>query len=58
VIEKLQQMNRHNVTFILNGSPNQKGKLDQNFIKRYAEIGKLYHKPEDLSTLPQGWMKR
>lgn len=57
-IEKIDSMNKHNVTFLLNGAPNQRGKLDKNVIERFAEIGKMYKRPEDISDLPEKWMLR
>lgn len=58
VIEKITDMNKHNVTFLLNGAPNQKGKLDDNIISRFAEVGNLYKSPEELTVLPKGWKIR
>ncbi len=57
-IEMIQKFNDHNVTFILNASPNQKGLLDDNMVQRYAEIGKLYQKAPDLKELPEKWLYR
>lgn len=55
VIDQLQFMNSHNISFILNGAPNQKGKLDDNIVRRFTEIGAIYHKPADLTELPANW---
>lgn len=57
-VDKIKGMNDHNVTFLLNSSPNTMGLIDDNFIKRYEEIGKLYIKPEDITEIPSGWAKR
>ena len=58
VNQKIIDMNKHNVTFLLNGAPNQKGKLDDNVLERFAQVGTLYKKPADISTLPKNWMHR
>lgn len=58
VIEKINEMNQHNVTFLLNGAPNQKGLLDDNIIGCFNEIGKRYRKPGDLIKLPENWIYR
>ncbi|MDF2540717.1 MAG: alpha-L-fucosidase-like protein [Herbinix sp.] len=57
-LNMINEVNEKNVVFILNGSPNQDGILDDNIINRYEEIGKLYHKRQELTTLPEGWMTR
>jgi len=58
VIEKIIKMNKQNVTFILNASPNIHGLIDGNLISRYKEIGDMYKKFEDLTDIPNNWMKR
>lgn len=57
-VDKITGMNRHNVTFLLNSSPNTSGLIDENFMRRYEEIGKLYIRPEELTEIPRGWIKR
>ncbi len=57
-VDKIKDMNDHNVTFLLNSSPNTMGLIDANFMQRYEEIGKLYKRPEDLKNIPEGWIKR
>jgi hypothetical protein len=34
------------------------GLIDDNFLKRYEEIGKRYKKPEDIYDIPTGWKMR
>ena len=41
VEKKLKPMNRRNVVFLLNASPNQKGAIDDNIAKVFAEVGRL-----------------
>jgi alpha-L-fucosidase len=57
-INKIMSCNAQNVTFILNASPNTMGLIDDNLLKRYEEIGKLYVMPEDIKVIPSGWVKR
>lgn len=57
-VDKIKDVNDHNVTFLLNSSPNTLGLIDNNFLERYEEIGKLYKRPKDLSEIPSGWFKR
>ena len=56
VIKKINNMNRHNVTFILNGAPNKKGRLDENVFQRFAQVGALYKKIQDVTELPANWL--
>ncbi|WP_195575150.1 alpha-L-fucosidase [Paenibacillus sp. 1001270B_150601_E10] len=58
VLDKIHDANRHQVTFLLNGAPNQKGLLDENVINRFKEIGKRYHKPDALESIPPNWLVR
>ncbi len=55
-VDKIVGMNGHNVTFLLNSSPNTDGLIDDNFMRRYEEIGSLYKMPRELSELPAGWL--
>jgi Alpha-L-fucosidase len=57
-VDKINDMNSHNVTFLLNSSPNTSGLIDANFMARYEEIGKLYKRPAELTEIPDGWVKR
>ncbi|HEX2926588.1 MAG TPA: hypothetical protein VHP38_10085 [Ruminiclostridium sp.] len=57
-VDKIEEMNRHNVTFLLNSSPNTNGLIDDNFMRRYEEVGKLYKRPTDLDEIPSGWIMR
>lgn len=58
VLDKITDMNKHNVTFLLNGAPNRQGRLDSNIIESFAQIGKLYKKPQDITVLPKNWITR
>ena len=57
-LEKISEMNKQNVTFILNISPNIHGLVDDNLIERYKEIGNAYNKIDDLAEIPSNWIKR
>lgn len=57
-IEKINDLNKRNVTFLLNCSPNQEGTIDDNMLERYEEIGKLYKRCPDLTEIPPHWLKR
>jgi alpha-L-fucosidase len=57
-VDKIKDMNNHNVTFILNSSPNTMGLIDDNFLQRYKEVGERYQKPKDIDDLPSGWKMR
>lgn len=58
VLDKLHEMHRHNVSFLLNGAPNQQGLLDANVVKRFKEIGERYRQPADLKAIPPNWLLR
>ncbi|WMT43266.1 alpha-L-fucosidase [Paenibacillus sp. D2_2] len=58
VLDKTLDANSHNVTFLLNGAPNQHGLLDTNITRRFKEIGERYSKSEDLVTIPSNWLHR
>lgn len=47
-----------NVNFILNLSPNESGRIDDNLAAEYAKLGKLIELPRPLEELPPGWLKR
>jgi alpha-L-fucosidase len=57
-LDMINEVNKKNVVFILNASPNQEGKLDDNIMERYIEIGKEYVKMPEIDTLPDKWMVR
>ncbi len=57
------KMNRYfpmNVNFMLNISPNTKGKIDENLKEEFEKIGKMIKLPQSLSQegLPKGWKTR
>ena len=58
VIKKIKEMNRHNVTFILNGATNQMGRLDENVFQRFTQVGLLYKKVQDVIELLVNWLYR
>jgi alpha-L-fucosidase len=41
VEKKLKPMNRRGVTFLLNVSPNKEGRIEENVVRRFGEIGAL-----------------
>ncbi|GAB6930360.1 hypothetical protein JCM10914A_43430 [Paenibacillus sp. JCM 10914] len=57
-LDKIRESNDHNVTFLLNGAPNQHGLLDDNVLERFREIGERYQKPADLDIIPPNWLSR
>ncbi|MWV42477.1 alpha-L-fucosidase [Paenibacillus sp. HJL G12] len=58
VLDKLDEMRRHNVSFLLNGAPNRQGLLDPNVLDRFQEIGERYRQPEEITHIPEHWMYR
>lgn len=58
VLDTIREMNRKNTAFILNGSPNPDGLLDDNLVGRFREIGDAYNKCPPLRNLPQNWLRR
>ena len=50
-IQKMQQ-------YLLNLSPNEKGKLDKNLEEEFARVGSLLSFPEPLTELPEDWLTR
>ena len=57
-MERIRRFNAHNTAFLINASPNCRGLLDDNLVERFAEIGKLYRKPEPLKAVPEGWLTK
>ncbi|WP_326069218.1 alpha-L-fucosidase [Paenibacillus chibensis] len=57
-MDKIKEMHRHNVSFLLNGAPNRHGLLDPNVLDRFKEIGERYRKPSGLDGIPEGWVYR
>lgn len=57
-LDKIEEANKKNVTFLLNLTPNTTGRADENLVERLAEIGRLYRRPADLTEIPEGWLKR
>ena len=57
-IQKMQQYFPMNVNFMLNLSPNEKGKLDKNLEEEFAIVGSLLSFPEPLTELPEDWLTR
>lgn len=57
-LNEVREANEHNVTFLLNGAPNQKGLLDDNIMECFTEIGERYQKPAELDVVPQNWLIR
>ena len=47
-----------NVNFMMNLSPDTRGKLDGNLIREFERIGNMVHFPEELEKLPANWMVR
>ncbi|WP_127495534.1 alpha-L-fucosidase [Paenibacillus glycanilyticus] len=58
VLQKVEDANRHNVTFLLNGAPNQRGLLDKNIEERFAEIGTRFVQLKELDDVPANWLYR
>lgn len=57
-LDLIREMNRKNVAFLMNLSPNRTGRLDGNLVRRFAEVGEKYRKPADLGTVPSRWLRR
>ena len=47
-----------NVNFMLNLSPNPRGKLDENLMREFARIGAMVRFPAELKEIPPRWMVR
>ncbi|MEC0239745.1 alpha-L-fucosidase [Paenibacillus dokdonensis] len=58
VMDKIHDTNKHNVSFLLNGAPNQRGLLDHNVLERFKEVGSRYTQAPELTEIPEGWMYR
>jgi len=56
--EKALECFKRNVNFMLNISPDSDGRMDENQINRFEELGKILTLPEPLTALPEGWLKR
>ncbi|MFF2090858.1 alpha-L-fucosidase [Paenibacillus sp. NPDC058174] len=57
-LDKVKESNAHNVSFLLNGAPNQQGLLDDNILQRFKEVGERYVHPAELTTIPDNWCYR
>ncbi|MFF2481597.1 alpha-L-fucosidase [Paenibacillus sp. NPDC058071] len=57
-LEKTAESNSRNVSFLLNGAPNQDGLLDENIVRRFSEIGERFRASEDLADIPENWLYR
>ncbi|MGG4394080.1 alpha-L-fucosidase [Paenibacillus thiaminolyticus] len=57
-LDKIHEANNHNVSFLLNGAPNQQGLLDVNVLERFQEIGERYRQPAELDSIPGNWLFR
>lgn len=47
-----------NCCFMLNLSPNLHGRIDENLMGAFSEIGRSVRLPQPLKEIPGGWMKR
>nr|WP_296463275.1 alpha-L-fucosidase [uncultured Acetatifactor sp.] len=57
-IDWIKRSNSCNTSFIINGSPNTDGLLDDNIVERFRQIGERYRKPAPLEEIPEGWAVR
>lgn len=57
-LDLIHHMNQHNVSFLLNASPNIHGKIDDNMAARFEEIGHGFQRPAPLISIPDGWLTR
>ena len=57
-VQKAQDYFPMNINFMLNLSPNTEGRLDQNLVNRFEEIGRQIKFPAPLASIPQGWQMR
>lgn len=55
VNEHLLPYSTRNVVFQLNCAPNPDGLMDENVVKRLAEVGKAWRLPAPLTTIPDSW---
>ncbi len=58
VKEKTEGYFPMNINFMLNISPDETGKVDDNLIERFEEIGKVVTIPAPLTDLPDGWLRK
>ena len=54
--ENISRFRDSDTVFILNASPNQKGKIDTAFTKLLSEVGKGYSKTADVSEMPDRYL--
>lgn len=57
-LDKIYAMNDHNVSFLINMSPNRLGLVDDNLAERLREIGSRVQLREALEEVPKQWMYR
>ncbi|MFD2115143.1 hypothetical protein [Paenibacillus yanchengensis] len=57
-LQKVEEANHHNVTFLLNAAPNQLGLIDENIVKQFKAVGERYNKPAKLEEVPENWLHR
>lgn len=57
-VEKMEKYFPMNINFMMNLSPNEKGKIDENQRKVFEEVGRKVVFPKSLVELPSGWLKR
>jgi alpha-L-fucosidase len=55
VQDSLIPLNRRNIIFQLNCAPSRNGLMDENVVKRLAEVGKAWTAPPDLNHIPDSW---
>lgn len=48
----------HNINFMLNLSPDENGRLDENLVREFERVGRLMKYPPALTAIPEGWEKR
>ncbi|MCR5263543.1 MAG: alpha-L-fucosidase, partial [Clostridiales bacterium] len=57
-VGKAEECFPRNINFMLNLSPNINGRLDENQVKAFGEIGQKLRLPGAVGTLPPGWRMR
>ncbi len=57
-LQKMQDYFPKNINFMLNISPNPKGKIDTNLAQEFKKIGEKVVIPQPLTELPKRWLKR
>ncbi|MEI8094412.1 MAG: alpha-L-fucosidase [Spirochaetales bacterium] len=58
IVEKyLKAFNRRSAVFQLNCAPNPEGLLDDNVLRRLAEVGKAWAPPPPLAEAPAAWSR-